>query len=185
MAWIIGKKSDESIVEISNKVPDFGITELQTVIPLNHGGVSGDYSYYQLPAADLDKIVDGWEYTITWAGNEITGVDFSTEENKRWIKVTVNKTEIDDDGVDSLTLRLEVWKADQSGIDTNVTASAKIPILTPNGEKWVKASVVNGVREVSFSTTKSGEWVVPSRVRFNNVRTMDQASFDVIETGVF
>lgn len=158
---------------------------LNTLVPKNQGGVLSDYSFYQLSEEDKARESDGEEHVITWTDNEITGVDFSPEENKLWVKFTADKTEIDDDGVDSVQITLEIWEADQSGIKTNLTASSQIPILTPNGEKWSNASVIDGVKVKNFSTTKSGTWVFPSKAkRFKNVRVMNQIVLTVIETDI-
>ena len=185
MAWIIGRKSDESTVEVSIKQPDFTLEQLQTVIPVNYGGVAGDYSFYQMQGTDEERIKDGWEYDLTWTAGEITDIDFTPEESKRWLKVSATKTEIDDDGVETVDITLELWKADLSGIETAITASSTIPILTPSGERWSKASIVDGVKTKSFKTTKSGTWVFPSRAkRFRNVRVFNQVILDVIETDI-
>jgi len=185
MAWIIGQKSDESVLEISMKLPDFTLTELETIVPAKLGGVAGDYSFFHMDATDEARIKDGWDYDIVWTTNEITDIDFSPEENKRWVKFTADKTEIDDDGVDSVEIIMEIWDKDLTGIETGISTTSSVPILTPSGEKWTKASIVNGIRTKNFTTTKSGTWVFPSRSnRFKNVRVFNQIVLTVIETDI-
>ena len=186
MSWIVGKKSDESEVEILIREPEWTLAQLTAVIPVNHGGVSDDYSYYEMQGTDEVRLLDGWEHELVWTDNAITSVDFSAEENKRWLKFSIDKTEISDDGVETVEITLELWKADLSGIETNITASASLAILTPAGERWTKAGVVNGVKVKNFKTTKSGAWVFPSRAkRFGNFRVFNQVTLQVNETDIF
>ena len=186
MAWIVGKKADESKVEVLIKTPNFSLGELQTVIPKNYGGVAGDYSYYEMQGTDEVRVRDGWEYILTWSANEITAIDFSPEESKRWVKFSIDKTEISDDGVETVQITLELWKADLSSIETGITSSASLPVLTPTGEKWTKAGVVNGVKVKNFKTTRAGLWLFPSKAkRFGNFRVFNQVILQVNETDIF
>ena len=163
MGWIVGKKSDESQVEVLIRQPEWLQSELEEVIPINHGGVSGDYSYYQMQGTDEANILDGWEYVLTWAAGEITDIDFSTEESKRLIRVTSDVTELDADGVDSVQVTAQIWKADQTGIDTAISGNIVIPIITPDRVvRKVKFSVVSGQLTRTFKTTKAGTWTIPA-----------------------
>lgn len=190
-AWIIGRKSDKSVVEVSLKRPQFTLQELEFAIPNNYGGVAGDYSYFESTDEDVVRFRDGWERDLVWSGNEITDIDWSPEENKVWIKMYSDEVEIKNDGVDSVNLRLEVWKADLSGIATNINTTADVPIKTPDGNRWAKATVVNGVFEKSFKTTKPGEWVFPGLgKRFTSTsgqkaRIFNQVVLQVSEVGIF
>lgn len=172
MAWIIGKKSDDSLIEISIKLPDFSLEELETIIPGNYGGSASDYTFYQMDAVETERIKSGDEYDLEWDNHEITGIDFAAEDVKRWVKIYADKTEIDGDGSDTANITLEVWKADLSAIDTNVNVTGKsLPILTPDGERIVKINISGGVASRAFKTTKAGKWIFPGRGKgYENVR---------------
>lgn len=181
MAWIIGKKSDESILEISNKRPDFSLQELETIIPQNKGGVSSDYSFLQLSTEEIDKILDGQSYTIKWVSNDLESIDFTLEESKPWAKVSCDKEYILNDGVEEAALTVEIWKTDLSELDTSFQfPNVRIPIKTPNGSKIVRFDIVNGTAIKKFKTTVSGDYVFPGvSKRFNSVRIFNQIAIDV------
>ena len=175
MGWVAGKKSGETLVEVLLRRPEWTLAQLQNVIPINYGGVSGDYSFHQMSANDEVRVRNGDEYSVVWTANEISSVSFAPEDAKRYVKIYADALEIDGDGVDTSNITLEVWKTDLSGIDTAVTVSNKsIPIQTPDGERWARVSVTNGVATKAFKTTKAGEWQFPARRRrFRDVRVLD------------
>jgi len=171
MPYIAGKKSDESLVEVLIRRPEWTIAQLEIAIPANHGGVKGDYSFYKMSATEENRIINLDNYVLTWAVNEVTAIDFSPEDSKRFVKIYSDVSEIDGDGIDEAQITLEVWKSDGSGIDTAVTATSKISVLTPNGKRWMKVSVVNGTVTKTFKTTIDGTWIFPADMkRFENVR---------------
>lgn len=181
MAWIIGKKSDESIVEVNHKVPDFELIELQDAFVANRGGVVSDYSFLQITDTEISRIEDGETHSINWVANEIDNVDFTAEESKPWAKISSNEEYIDNDGIDSATLTLEIWKTDLSEIDTTFQfPGVRIPIATPEGPKMVRFDIVNGTASKSFKTTKSGKYTFPGvSKRYNSVRIFNQIEIEV------
>ena len=131
---------------------------------------------------NVTRIRNGDTYALVWEDGEVTGFDFSDEDAKRWVKVTASKTEILADNTETTTITFELWKANKSGIATNITTNANVPILTPNGQRKVRVSLVNGVATKVFKTAIPGIWVAPSVTRFGNVRVWEQASIESIQT---
>ncbi len=189
--YITGKKSDESLVEVHLKKPEWELDKLKYAVVQNYGGSESDYSFFQASVNDEQKMRDGWEYDLVWSGGEITDIDWTPETNKVWIKMSATKTEINGDGIDSTDITLEVWKADLSGIANNVNVTADLPIKTPDGNRWVKATVTNGTLTKTFKTQKSGTWAFPGkRKRFESPSGQKARVFNIIlievdETGVF
>lgn len=181
MAWIIGKKSDESVIEISNKRPDFSLEDLQDIIPTNKGGVATDYSFYQLSQTEIDRLSDGSAHSINWVSNEIDSVDFALEDSKPWAKVSCDKEYILNDDTEIATITVEIWKTDLSEIDTSFNfPNVRIPIRTPNGNKIVRFDIVSGTATKSFKTSVSGEYKFPAvSKRYNSVRIFNQITLEV------
>ena len=70
MAWIIGRKpiapaTEGTIVDFFRRDPDFTLGKLQSIIPTNYGGVSGDYSYYYFTGDEYDKMIQSHQGSLT------------------------------------------------------------------------------------------------------------------------
>jgi hypothetical protein len=188
MAWIIGLKpvapaTEGAFVDQWIKEPPFSLAELQIRVPQRYGGVATDYSFYQLSANELDKITDGQSRTFIWSNGEITGIDFSNETSKPWVKLSATKTYIANDGVDSTVITLEVWKPNLSEIAANVQRNAfRVTIETPNGVRYVRINIINGVGTATFKTTVAGPYTFPSEAkRFGTMRIFNQLKIYVDE----
>jgi len=216
MAYIAGRKSDESLVEILLKRPEWTIddvtidkrtkeilntqeeinavpevyrreiTGLKTVIPINHGGQASDYSFHKMTQNEEDRIRNGDSYSLIWIANEVTGIDFSLEDAKLYLKIYSDKAEIDGDGNEEAQITFEFWKTDKSAIDTSINIISKIPIFTPNKHAWINISIVNGTATEPFKTTEYGKWIFPSELkRFENVRVLgNRLEIEVIAIGI-
>lgn len=180
MPWLIGRKTDSQIVEFAGD-SHWTLEKIQSSIVANNGGSIGDYSFYELTKTDCDKIRDRWTYSVNWASGEITGVDFSGETGKPWVKLYATKTFIANDGVDSTVITLEVWKPNLSGIADNIQRTAfRVTINTPDGDRFVRINIVNGIGVATFKTTKSGPYIFPADAkRYGTMRIFNQLKIDV------
>jgi hypothetical protein len=181
MAWIIGKKSDESVLQFSIKTPDFTLNELQQIIPNNYGGTSSDYSYLQITELEANRYSNGDVYNIIWTDNEITGIDFTPEDSKHWAKLFTSQPAIKDDGIDYAEIKLEVWKPDLSEIATYITMlDRRVPVITPKGLSYVRLDIVNGIARANFRSTESGTYIFPSEPkRYLSLRIYNQVTVEV------
>lgn len=190
MAWIIGLKptsgSSGTFVEHISRYPDCTISDLYYVIPINYGGTSADYSYFQISSDSSNKIQKGWQYSIMWGGGIISAVDFTNEISKPWVKLSSDKSFIANDGIDSTVITLEVWKPNLSGIATTIQRTDfRVTILTPDGEVYVRINIVNGVGIKTFKTTKPGPYIFPSNSdRYGTMRIFNQLRIDVDEVSL-
>jgi len=218
MGYIAGRKSDESLVEVLIKRPEWTVndetvdirteeilntpeklivvapefrretTGLKTVIPHNYGGKADDYSFHKMTENEQDRVKNGDSYEFTWTDNELTGIDFALEDDKQYIKVYADKTEIDGDGIEEAQITFEIWKTDKTSIDTSVGSTIKIPVLTPigRGRKWIKVSIVNGTVTMPFKSIESGAWIFLSEFkRFGNLRVFgNRLEIEVIATDI-
>ena len=149
----------------------------------NHGGAKADIDLFTIDEKDPAAIalMSGASYTLARTAGRVTGIDLAAENAKRIVKASASKATLLADGADSVTITIEVWKANGSGIDKAVTASSDIPILTPDGRKTVRASVVNGSVSRVFSTMKVGTWEIPLNLpRFGGVRVASVARFESV-----
>lgn len=180
MAWIIGRKSDLSLVEITNN--SFAtLQRLETVFPQKFGGVASDYSYLDIDEVTFARISNGDSYTLDWSGTDLTGVDFTTENTKLWVKLATDKTVVLGDNIDSATITLEVWNAGLTTIRGNVNVTGRrVPILTPDGLRYVRFNISSGVGTATFKTNKTGQYTFPAESkRFDNFRIFNQINIEV------
>jgi len=146
--------------------------------------VTADYSiaYFGNESVTAKRILNGDQYTVSWVNNEIDGVDFTSEDTKKLIKVSIDKTEINGDKVDTATLTVELWKADNSGIANTITADVSFPVNCPTrrGVIYTPLSIVNGVGTIAINTDIYGKWIFPGEnKRYKNFRIVNQVSLDV------
>jgi hypothetical protein len=161
MAWIIAKVSDHSVIEVSNKIPDFTLGELQTVIPINYGGSSSDYSYYQLSVNEISRIKDKDEYTLTWVGNNITAISFAVEDAKKWLRLTADKIKAKANGNEKITVTAKVLLYDKSGVDTSYNGTIVATIHKAKKTGYIQFDFINGVCSKDVKTNDDGDWVIP------------------------
>lgn len=185
MAWLVGRKPTPP-TEVGDLIERtagtaWTLAKLQASIVANFGGAVSDYCFYELADSEFAKITDGWAYDLTWANGEITGVSFTNETNKPWVKLSSSKSSIANDGVDSCTITLEVWKPNLSGIATAVQRSNfRVTITTPDGDRFVRINIVNGVGVATFKTTKAGPYTFPAdSKRYGTMRIFNQLKVDV------
>ena len=162
MAWIVGKKADLSTVEILNKTPEWTKAELKVVIPVNYGGVQGDYSYYQLSNNELKRVTDGDEYSTVWTSGDITSLSFTSEDSKRWVRFSSDVKKAMANGTDSIVLTAEIWLNDKSAIDTSYSGTILIDISIGRDIGILKLIFTSGVATKTLKSTNWGYWNIPS-----------------------
>jgi len=193
--WIVARKTNRSLVEIIRVRPEPILDALKFAIVANYGGTANDYAFYQTSDATIQSRIDnGDQYALIWdnmgtAGDplddEITGVDFSVENTKRWVKVyeQTGKQFINGNGTDTATIIIEIWNSALTAIDTNITGvTKKIPIAMPvYGTVFKEATFTNGVATMPISSKIYGSWMIPSdSVRYENTRVAQTCSFNVM-----
>jgi hypothetical protein len=114
----------------------------------------------------LKRVLNNDEYTITWVSGSITGLDFSTTDNKRCLKMSVDNNTIQGDGVSIATLTFQVLKPDQSGTANNYSQSILISVNPPQRNTYfTQVAIVNGVATKTFDTANPGRWVFGEQVK--------------------
>lgn len=191
MFFIASRKDTQIELEKGGRNLDFTNEAIRNAfraaLCTNHSISDSNLSLYYVADADesVVRVMSGDSYTLTWSAavptGEVNGLSFSTEDAKRWVKITVSKSEILADNTDTTVVTIELWKADKSGIATSVTANADVPILTPNGPRKIRVNLVNGVATKTFKTAIAGEWVIPSKTKFNNVRVWEAITVESIQ----
>jgi hypothetical protein len=186
--FIAGRKDTLAILETGGRSPDIAgdiVAAMRSSLCINYGIADSNLSMLVVTddSATAIGISDGAEYTAVWTAGEITGVDFTPETTKRIVKVSATKTTILADNTDSTVITIELWKADNSGIATSVTAAVDVPIGTPTGPRKVRMSLVNGVATRTFKTLTAGTWTIPSpRKRYASVRIDNNLVIESIQT---
>lgn len=99
---------------------------------------------------------------------EITGVDFSTEDNKKIIYMYSDKTEIMSDGVDEALISLEIWNSDKT-ICTNCNEDVLIPITGPTSRGNIRFQISGGRGSKILKSREMGEWIIPNIPRVGNL----------------
>lgn len=184
--FIAARKDTQDVLEMGGRSPDLTgavLTAFRAALCTNHGIADNNLSLLVLSDTDpkVGRILDGAERALVWSGGEVSDLNFGIEDTKRILKVTASKAIILADGIDTTTITVELWKADNSGIATAVSASADMPIQTPDGLKKVRVSIVNGTASRVFKTAKAGTWVFPAGVkRFGQVRVGATATVEAI-----
>ena len=186
--FVAARKGTQTVLEMGGRSPDLTgeiLTSFRAALCTNYGIADSNLSVLVLADTDLkvSRVRDGAEFMLVWAAEEISDLDFGAEDAKRILKVTASKATIVADGVDTTTITVELWKADNSGIAAAVSTSADMPIQTPDGVKKVRVNLVNGTASRVFKTTKAGTWAFPAVTkRFGQVRVGATVTVEAVET---
>ena len=87
MFSIIANIREQKQVEITSQTPT---PEFMSAIANNYGGVAEDYTYYTLTEEEFARLENGDEYLLVWDVEKLTGIDFSPEDNKGWIRAELS-----------------------------------------------------------------------------------------------
>lgn len=135
---------------------------------------------------EAERIINFESFDLVWTGgepNEIGGVDFSPQDNKRKVKVTTDKEQIAADGVDAATLTFQVYLPDGVTIDTSVVGDKFIPVDTPTKRILMKVTFIDGSGFKEFKKVEDlvyGNYIFPSMVKeFNNLKIIERASVNI------
>lgn len=178
--FITGQISTSSLVNISTVYPDSSGVD-SPLIKSNTAQISGisesDLSVLEITdQATIDRIQARDSFTLVFTGLDLTSLDFSPEESKLFVKISVDKNSIAADGSDTATISVEIWKADMSGIATGITASRLLDVLSSfYGSVKHAVQINSGVGSIPFSTTIPGTWKFPANPdRYDNFRVDGQ-----------
>lgn len=186
MMYIASKISTATVLEIAvNSLALDGADRdrFLDALSANHGTAKADIDLFTLDEKDSRAVgvLSGASYALVRTAGLVTDIDLSQEAAKRIVKASASKATVLADGADSVTVTVEVWKADGSAIDTGVNASFNVPIVHPDGPRTVRIPFVNGVASRSVTTTKAGTWEIPrASTRVENVRVSSVARFESI-----
>lgn len=102
---IIANNKTLQKVELTSQTPTPGF---MSAIAINYGGVPEDYSYYTFTFEEFDRVDDGDEYNLVWDGGALTGVDFSPEDSKGWLRseVSISESKVTFNAVDVQKVRI-------------------------------------------------------------------------------
>ena len=173
--FILGNTNSKEIIKISgsyaNQPSVDGIKANAVDI---YGGTLDDYSVYVIDDDDsvCTRISNTNDFVLIWESNNIVGLDFSIDDNKKWLSVigecdSINgELYVKKDGIDSITVKSEILLPDKSGRDVSYNESIMIPISTPNGIKHLYIKYTNGYNEYIFNpvqhTNSIGNYNIPS-----------------------
>lgn len=177
MLYISGRISDQVIVETTGIAGDVDLNAYKSAIATNYGGVASDYYIYLLDESSTEamRIRRGDEHVFIWENDEITGVDFSIEDNRKLFTIRTvdpdNKSVVKDtiigNNTDSIIIQTKTCFPDEVTVDTSVNATALLPVIVPDGRIiYLKATIINGIgNEIVFKTNLEGIWsVVPTNI---------------------
>jgi len=86
MLSLVATVVDKNVVEIRSSEITDGL--LQAFANNYANGDLNGISYYTATSAEEVRIQNGDEYELVWTNDDITGLDFSVEDNKRWLSVS-------------------------------------------------------------------------------------------------
>lgn len=183
--FIAARKTGTVFLESGLRSPDLAgqtLADFRAALCVNYAVTDADLSLLVLADnhASTLRAMAGDGYTLAWSGGEVTAMDFSAEDAKLILKVSASKATIMADNADASTVTVELWKADGSGVAVGVNTTADMPILTPEGGRKVRVSLVAGTASRLFKTAKPGIWLFPAVKRFGVVRVGQSATVEAL-----
>lgn len=200
LTYYVARKSDQSFIEFADNesfvdgwrkddTEGAGLARLKLHIPTNYGGAKDDYTYYKMSDQQVKRKEKKHSFEVVWTGDEVTALDFTSEDDKRILKAKVlgakggaDKRRLIADGVDSIFIRLELHKKDDSGIAKGFSGNRDVGILRGGRVRVVNVSFVDGVAERTFKTADPQDVMplaVPWKVGENDAFQINDAPIEV------
>ena len=155
----------------SDTVPES--TFLQKAVN-SHGGAQSDYLAYKTTDSVIHgRVSNGDEFVGIISGGVVTGLDFTAEDSKGWIRVSsdVDRIALADNGtvVSPVQVTVEVLDSAKT-LDTAYNGVVTLCALTPkNVVVCIDVTIVNGTKTFPFTPRSHGPYNFPS----DNLRTMN------------
>jgi len=190
MLYIIGKRGDESFLTKTANYRGSTPTKEDMLNKMveKYGGSADDYSALEISDdAILNRLSKGDEFNLVWKDNEIDSLDFTPEDSKRQIEVTVDK-KLNKFGVDSVAITGKIKNPDGT-VSTDFSGEVVMTMKTPNGNKKLVANFVDGKVSHNFdayndTTNGVGEYTLPLEyhIQYGNeeFRNLKSAKFDFV-----
>lgn len=176
ISYVVGKISDGSFVKHEGPY-NTGSTSLYPSFEEIRSNVSDqigidESDLFVLSVTDsaiIARLVNRDSFTILWDSEEITGLDFSPEDNKLFIKFEQDKKFIASNGTDSATITVTIYESDGSTIKpVNVT---KIIEGVLNGVPTaIHLDFVNGIAERIFAFDSPSNLEFPDSDRYDDFK---------------
>jgi len=164
--YIVGKISDHSLIYTSGQIsPVPSDAVILAAAVESAGGAPADFSILQIQdgIAKARRIQDGDSFALIWSGSTLSDVDFAGEESKRWIRFTPAAASFVANGVASLAVTVEIWKADKTALAGNMNSTEDIPIVSPSGSVvLLRCSFVAGSCVKPVVSSQAGRWTFPA-----------------------
>jgi len=187
MWWFAaGNKTTQALIESASISIDLSNSSVQssflTALSTNHGVAEADISFYYLADTDpsVTRVHNGDSWALTWSGSaptgEVSGVSFATEDAKKWLQFSANKTGVLANNKDILTVSITMLTANKSGTDTTFSGDLDIPVSTPDGGTKARFVFVSGKSSKNFKFSKSGYFSAGSKMtnyRMDNTLTVE------------
>lgn len=189
MWYSAGNKTEQTLITSGAISLDFSVESIRTSfinsISTNSGISVADISFYYLAEDDASviRIMQGDTWSLTWNGGaptgEIDGLSFSTEDAKKWLQFSADKTGIVSNNKDTVTISVTMLTASKSGTDTTFSGDLDIPVSTPEG--GVKARFVfhTGKASKGFKFSNPGNISI-GRTKMTSYRMDNSLTIDVI-----
>lgn len=133
---------------------------------------------------EVERIKNRDDFNLVWENDSITGVDFSSEDSKNWLRTTITKTDgnLDSEAInlgDTVNVKIESLLPDKSGIDESDNNVIDAIIINPNSEIPVKIHLIDGVCNAAHQFSIPGRYSIPSGARISGYRVENPQIIDV------
>jgi len=159
--WIAGRISDKVTVEYGFR-DEFSLNPFRSAIANNYGGAYTDYYIYSVDESDADalRVKDGDEFSAAWTDDAITGLDFSEQDARKWIRFYASKSNIIVGGSDEVIVSSKVYESDKSEIDTTFSENVDVMINTPLRSYKMRFTFSQGQASRIIVPDVAGEWFI-------------------------
>ncbi len=133
---------------------------------------------YEMSQAEIMRGREQDEFVAVWSGDNLTGIDFSPEDDKRFISFSSDKTRIEANGNEVATITIRLLQNDAT-TPWSVNVSNKYFKISSSLGNVIEKKVdfVSGVATINFSVPSllAGFWQIPSLSdkRFENFKILN------------
>jgi len=166
--YIVGNISTGELVERCGSIYKSAYPSEATILANvadRNGGSTSDYAvYFVTPGSnDAERIFhDNDLFEITWSGDTITGVDFTTYDTWKWIGVETDKLSIKPDNTEKAIVTYTMYKPDGVTVDKAFNGTLSLDTMEGLPSETVKhveqLTFESGIATLEFKSSTEADW---------------------------
>jgi len=182
--YITAKKDTQEILESGFRKPDLVgdyLVKYKEAIAQNYSDSVSNIEIFVLDDSHEDaiRVSKRDQFDIVWSKGSIASLNFSIEDDKKWLRITTNNSVVKANGKSSVIVSIETLNSNKSEIDSTINGGVKIPIVLPSGQSMnSEFRFYNGKASKKFTSLDIGVLQINSKSVIDGYRIEKDVSVE-------